>query len=266
MTKSMTAFARVQSNTETGVLTWEVRSVNSRYLDLHMRLPDDFRAREGRYRELISKQLSRGKIECNLRFKPQVITTDGLDVNKDIAKSVVDACQNINNILHQPSAINPIEVLNWPGVVRDTELDLKPLHSASEKLLSEALAEAIALHHRPKHKRALSLPVPQQRALLLVHVANQLVKYCHVYGQNTRIAAIEPDTLQSLGLETNLESVLDRQVKAVISRSIFFAESIMLETKLEPTTAGLWLSWGDRALNQARRHARMQLSGIHKAL
>ena len=143
MTKSMTAFARTQSTNDSGSLTWEVRTVNSRYLDVHMRLPEDFRACEVRYRETISKQLTRGKVECNLRFNPDVVTENSIDLNKEYAKKIVDLCQEINNFSHGNSAINPIEVLSWPGVVRDSELDLKPLHMASEKLLNEALAQLI---------------------------------------------------------------------------------------------------------------------------
>ena len=97
MTKSMTAFARVQSSNESGILTREVRSVNSRYLDVNMRLPEDFRACEVRYRELISKKLNRGKVECNLRFMPELAVENGIEMNKTIAKTVVDACQEINN-------------------------------------------------------------------------------------------------------------------------------------------------------------------------
>lgn len=144
MTKSMTAFARVQAGTESGVLSWEIRSVNSRYLDLHMRLPEDFRALEGRYRELISRYLSRGKVECNLRFNAEAATGDKLDVNRDFARAIVDVCQEINNFSHGTSHINPVEVLAWPGVVRDSELDLKPLHKASEELLAEGLKQLVA--------------------------------------------------------------------------------------------------------------------------
>ena len=144
MTKSMTAFARVQSNNENGILTWEVRSVNSRYLDVNMRMPEDFRACEVKFREIISKRLTRGKVECNLYFKPQAVVENGLDVNKEYAKKIIDACQEINNFSHGNSAINPIEVLNWPGVIKQTERDLKPLHVASETLFNEALDQLIA--------------------------------------------------------------------------------------------------------------------------
>ena len=76
MVKSMTAFARVQKSEKFGTLTWELRSVNSRYLDINCRLPEDFRAQEGRVRECINNRLQRGKIECGLhiallrRFQP----------------------------------------------------------------------------------------------------------------------------------------------------------------------------------------------------
>lgn len=144
MIKSMTAFSRVQSNIETGILTWEVRSVNSRFLDLNMRLPEDFRACEVKYREIISKALARGKVECNLRFKPSLAMPDGIDVNKEVAKSIVDACQEINNFSHGNSPISPVEVLAWPGVVKESEIDLKPLHEASEELLNQSLEQLIA--------------------------------------------------------------------------------------------------------------------------
>lgn len=160
MIKSMTAFARVQSGHESGLLTWEIRSVNSRYLDIHMRLPDDFRASEARYREIIAQGLSRGKVECNLRFKPEVVVDNSLDVNKPFAKTIVDACQEINNLSHGNSAINPVEILNWPGVIRETELDMKPVLKASEDLMAQALGELIS--HREREGERLGKMVKQR--------------------------------------------------------------------------------------------------------
>ena len=78
MIKSMTAFARVQHSDKYGTLTWELRSVNSRYLDINCRLPEDFRAQEGRVRECINRRLQRGKIECGLRFIPEQMAETGI--------------------------------------------------------------------------------------------------------------------------------------------------------------------------------------------
>jgi uncharacterized protein (TIGR00255 family) len=143
MIKSMTAFARVQQSEKFGTLTWELRSVNSRYLDINCRMPEDFRAQEGRVRECINKRLQRGKIECGLRFIPEQLTETGIEINEALVKSLIDVCQQINGRLHQPSEINPVDILNWPGVVAEPEQDYKSIFEASEKLLLSALDELI---------------------------------------------------------------------------------------------------------------------------
>jgi uncharacterized protein (TIGR00255 family) len=139
----MTAFARVQQSEKFGTLTWELRSVNSRYLDINCRMPEDFRAQEGRVRECINKRLQRGKIECGLRFIPEQVTGTGIEVNEPLVKSLINACQQINGRLHQPSEINPVDILTWPGVVAEPEQDYKSIFEASEKLLLLALDELI---------------------------------------------------------------------------------------------------------------------------
>ena len=143
MINSMTAFARVQQSEKFGTLTWELRSVNSRYLDINCRLPEDFRAQEGRVRECINTRLQRGKVECGLRFMPEQVTESGIEVNDALVKSLISACQQINASLHQPSGINPVDLLNWPGVVAEPEQDYKSIYEASEKLLLLALDELI---------------------------------------------------------------------------------------------------------------------------
>ena len=143
MIRSMTAFARNQVAESYGTLIWELRSVNHRYLDIHMRLPDDLRAMEGRYRELISARLQRGKIECCLRFKPEVAGASGLEINKDFTKGLIHACEQINLMMHQSSDINVVDLLNWPGVVKESEFDMTPVMAASEALLTQALQELV---------------------------------------------------------------------------------------------------------------------------
>ncbi len=144
MIRSMTAFARSRSSASFGTLIWELRSVNHRYLDIHMRLPDDFRGLEGRFREMINAAVSRGKLECTLRFKPEEASEGGIQINTDHTKSLIKACRQVNDLLHQPSEINTIDILSWPGVVQEFELDFKPVFKASEELLEQALKELIA--------------------------------------------------------------------------------------------------------------------------
>ena len=148
MLKSMTAFARVQQSESFGTLIWELRSVNSRFLDINCRLPEEFRAQEGRVRECINNRLQRGKVECALRYMPEQVTETGIRINEALVKSLLEACQQINTRLHQPSEINPVDILGWPGVVAETEQDYKSIFESSEKLLLEALDQLVANRQR----------------------------------------------------------------------------------------------------------------------
>lgn len=148
MIKSMTAFARCQTTEAFGTLTWELRSVNHRYLDIHLRLPDELRGMEGRYREILNTNLERGKLECCLRFKAEASVSGGIEVNADFAKSVVHACEQVNAMLHQSSGMNVVDILKWPGVVKEAALDMKPVADASEALLQQALAEMVSNRER----------------------------------------------------------------------------------------------------------------------
>jgi uncharacterized protein (TIGR00255 family) len=148
MTKSMTAFARIQQSLDEGELIWEIRSVNHRFLEFHLKMPEDFRASETRFREILQHRLKRGKVECFLRFNANAQQSAGININAQQAKSLVSACQEINNLLHQPSEVDPMEVLQWPGIVQESKLDLKPVLDASEIALNKALDDLIANRER----------------------------------------------------------------------------------------------------------------------
>ncbi|MBT8118470.1 MAG: YicC family protein [Gammaproteobacteria bacterium] len=148
MTKSMTAFARIQQSLDEGELVWEIRSVNQRFLEVYFKMPEDFRASETKFREILQKRLKRGKVECFLRFNVAAQHAESLTVNLQRAKQLVKACHEINNLLHQPSEVDPIELLQWPGVAQEAALDMKQVISASETGLIEALDELVANRER----------------------------------------------------------------------------------------------------------------------
>lgn len=143
MIRSMTAFARNQVTESFGTLICELRSVNHRYLDIHMRLPDELRAMEGRFRKLISSQLNRGKLECCLRFKSDTVIENGVEINEDFAKTVIHACEQLNAMFHQSSEINVVDILKWPGVVKEVVPDVEPVMETSETLLTQALQDLV---------------------------------------------------------------------------------------------------------------------------
>ncbi len=148
MTRSMTAFARQQHEQTEGTLVWEIRSVNHRYLEPQLRLPDSFRELEGPLRDRLRKALQRGKVECNLRFHPSDANNNQLSVNLDLATQVRDAAQQLTELLVNPAPIDALELLRWPGVLQQTELDIKALHQSALRLFDTAINELIDNRHR----------------------------------------------------------------------------------------------------------------------
>ncbi len=148
MTKSMTAFARTQQSLVEGDIICELRSVNHRFLELHLKMPEDFRVAEARFREMLQQRLTRGKVELFLRFNTNIQQSGNISVNLLQAKSLVKACHQINDLLHQPSEVDPIELLQWPGVVQESKMDMKPVLEAAESCLDAALDELLANRER----------------------------------------------------------------------------------------------------------------------
>ncbi|UUY09624.1 YicC family protein [Pseudomonas sp. J452] len=140
MVHSMTAFARVEGAGAHGTLSWELRSVNHRYLEPHLRLPDAFRDLEGAVREALRQGLSRGKVECTLRFAEEN-TGKSLQVDSQRAQQLISAAEEVAALIQQPAPLNPLEVLAWPGVLVADAADPQALNAAALALFNQALAE-----------------------------------------------------------------------------------------------------------------------------
>ncbi|WP_394560217.1 YicC/YloC family endoribonuclease [Aquipseudomonas alcaligenes] len=140
MVHSMTAFARVEGAEANGTLSWELRSVNHRYLEPHLRLPEAFRDLEGAVREALRQGLSRGKVECTLRFAEEN-AGKSLQVDETRARQLVAAAEQIAALIQQPAPLNPLEVLAWPGVLVADASDPQALNAAALKLFEQALGE-----------------------------------------------------------------------------------------------------------------------------
>jgi uncharacterized protein (TIGR00255 family) len=140
MVHSMTAFARVEQSSTRGTLSWEIRSVNHRYLEPHLRLPEAFRDLEGGVREALRQGLSRGKVECTLRLTEDN-TGQALQIDRERAAQLVDAAETIAGLINQPAPINPLEVLAWPGVLVADAADPQAQNAAALQLFNQALEE-----------------------------------------------------------------------------------------------------------------------------
>ena len=148
MMLSMTAFSRQQLERDWGSLTWEIRSVNHRYLETSIRLPDALSGMESSIREIVRGRLQRGKVECRLRFRATNSSAADLQINKELAKKVSQVNSEIQNLIGSTLELNSIDVLRWPGVIIDQQFDTEALRSEAIQLFENTLKELIASRER----------------------------------------------------------------------------------------------------------------------
>jgi uncharacterized protein (TIGR00255 family) len=148
MIRSMTAFARREVQGPFGVLTWEIRSVNQRYLETSVRAPEELRGLEPRVRETVAKRLNRGKVECTLRFQSSSEITHEVPVNEDMARRLIDACARVRALLPDAAAPTSLDVLRWPGVLNVQLADMNEVQERAVQLLAETLADLVGVRER----------------------------------------------------------------------------------------------------------------------
>ena len=139
MLHSMTGFARESAETDIGTLTWEIRAVNHRYLDVQFKLPEDLRPREQALRQQAGATLGRGKVECALYFRRAFDEDTEMRLDTDLVELIGHRISDMTVKLPNVAAVNPIEILRWPGVVQQPEIDVEPLFTEATKLLDAAL-------------------------------------------------------------------------------------------------------------------------------
>jgi len=139
MLHSMTGFARESVETDLGTLTWEIRAVNHRYLDVQFKLPEDLRPKEQAFRQQASAVLGRGKVECGLYFRRAVDQQTEMQLDTDLVELLGHRISELSSKLPATAAINPTEILRWPGVMKQPEIDAEPLFDEASALLNTAL-------------------------------------------------------------------------------------------------------------------------------
>jgi len=145
MIRSMTAFARQQSTTASGDLTLELRAVNHRYLEINPRLPDELRIFEPKIRAALGKRLSRGKIDCTMRYAAPKSVNGELVINEEMVKQLAQATHTIEGVLYDSTPISSLELLKWPGVITTTPVDENQVIENASKILDDAITELIEM-------------------------------------------------------------------------------------------------------------------------
>jgi uncharacterized protein (TIGR00255 family) len=148
MIRSMTGFARRERQGPWGTLVCELRTVNHRYLEISLRLPEELKALDNEVRQSIGAALRRGKVDASLYLKTTAGTQRALELDMGLLGEVIARVDEVRARLKDAAPVSPIELLRWPGVIREAEADTRPVVVAALELLREALAELNDTRHR----------------------------------------------------------------------------------------------------------------------
>lgn len=173
MARSMTAFARQELVRDWGTLTLELRSVNHRYLDVSLRVPEDFRNFEPKIREKIAAKLTRGKVDVGLRFSRTEMSRGEIVLDKELVLQISTACREIDHILYNPEAISSLELLRWPGVIKAPVLDSTELNVTLFELLDVTISDMLEARTREGEKLSELI---QQRCQSILKVVEDVKK------------------------------------------------------------------------------------------
>lgn len=136
---SMTGYAITTRETSGGTLTVELKSVNSRFLDLQFRINDDLRAFEPIMREAIIGRITRGKVECRISFGRKVASADSRRINLELLKSLAMLQAEVRSQFSSATPLTVHELLRWPGVIEDAELGQDRLTADATAAMQETL-------------------------------------------------------------------------------------------------------------------------------
>jgi uncharacterized protein (TIGR00255 family) len=178
MIYSMTAFARFEQTLENGLYICELRSMNHRYVEMSLHLPDSLRVFEMAIRERIRQFVKRGKLECTIRYQPYTTSNEiSVSINAPLAQALCVACENISSFIANPAKINPIDILQFPGVLEKSDVNNELLQHAVLALLDHTLNELV--NTRQREGEALSRLFLEKATAIyneLDKVKNQLPK------------------------------------------------------------------------------------------
>lgn len=141
MIHSMTAFARAQKQSNSGTLCWEIRSVNHRYLDVSFRLPEPFRFLETNLRNSLRDKISRGKLECQLKYQDTSSDNQSMLINIGMVNALVDLSCKLSASHQLANDMTVSHVLSWPGVVQVSQVDMEVLGQQAILLFQDAVEQ-----------------------------------------------------------------------------------------------------------------------------
>ncbi|MEJ2621641.1 MAG: YicC family protein [Candidatus Thiodiazotropha sp.] len=220
MISSMTAFAREEYRGELGNLSWEIRSVNHRYLEAFLRLPEELRALEPSIRERLNSRLGRGKLDVSLKYNSATGGDASMCVNQRLVKQLIDAERQLADLLALDPSMRSGDLLRWPGVLEEEERDYTPVKAQAMQLLETALDSLI--DNRLREGQRLGVIIRQRCDALEAEVG--------------RVRGLMPDVLESVRsrIKDRLNEVLDELDETRVEQEmVLLAQRLDVDEELD---------------------------------
>lgn len=154
---SMTGYARIQASTELGELSLEIRSVNHRYLEVFLRQPEELRSTEIAVRQRLAKDLGRGKLDVNMRLDGSAKPQAQLEFDEAVLNQLGTAYATLSQKLPSVAALDPLALLRWPGVLKETDVDADAVAAQVMAALDEAIQALCASRAEEGQRLAVML-------------------------------------------------------------------------------------------------------------
>ena len=155
MISSMTAFVQHESQSEQSRLVWEIRSVNHRYLEISMRLPEELRSAEMMFRETIKASLSRGRIDAVLRYQSAESSANSPELNLDTINQLMAWSRTVQSTVPVAGELSIADILKWPGVLTSEQIDEDQLSVTAKAALADALSALVSQRQREGRQLAV---------------------------------------------------------------------------------------------------------------
>jgi len=225
----MTAFADCEIVTENMTILCELRSVNHRYCDLNIRIPERLRFAENDIRKQLSEKLKRGKIECTLSYKKQ-LNVQNFSVDFQLVEKLLITTSKIETLMANPQPFSALDILAFPGVQHEIEADKDTLRETIVLLVKNTLDKMLENRSREGAQLVLLLTERCQKIMQLVEAAHKRMPEVLTNLRNkliSRVAELITDTnserleleLALIAQKLDVDEELDRletHVKEVI--------------------------------------------------
>ena len=198
MILSMTGFAAVAADLPGVSLTVDLRSVNHRYLDLSIRLPDELRGLESALRERLSAELKRGKVECRVSLNRPTAGAAALAVSAERVGHLARAGADVLRQVPDAAPLSVAEILRWPGVLAEPTVAPETLAALVQNLVAKALLELAASRRREGAKLATTLEercaaIEAQVARVTPRIPMLHKAFADKLGTRLKEAGLDPD-------------------------------------------------------------------------